>query len=599
MTVNLLEVLSQEDKIRIENYIKLYGTKNGFIGVDEWLQDWAKNNFRLYHFLGDQLIYKIPYCYEKPATALKKELDSFKDSIKSSIFFDFCNDNFFVAEGICPIVYDFVTKCLNYRSLERDAADYSIKIKLPGKRKTFQIQGEAKPLRSLAKFLNYCKDCGDQEFQDRTKELIEVVDNLVVRYSQIYNDKMLRGNLVLSIHPLDFITMSDNSLNWRSCMNWTNGGCYRVGTIEMMNSNNVICCYLESSNDLFSFGKDEDKDNPLYQWSNKKWRQLIYLTKDIIVTGKPYPYVNEELSKQILEVARDLAKKNLHWTYSFGPELYKDMKYINSTFSMERAKRFIRMKSMKKHNIIFDTKGMYNDMLNDSFTNYWCVRNKVPHNKVISYSGKAPCLCCGESILTLNDEYCDDYNDRYYSTKDVVCSSCLDSMRCSLCGDADPRMSSKIIYKNKGLDREEMRICEECEKNYFFKCPCCGRSFFFSDFYDVYRRYDYEYHTSAFIKLSEEISHIECHPRNTFERLDAILTDDYFKTVLPVFMCNDCLFKDDRFELVNIEIPLLWGGGKMPRSIYLSKRVYGKSDWDPKYFTPIPAELSEKDFLKG
>ena len=36
--------------------------------------------------------------------------------------------------------------------------------------------------------------------------------------------KITKGTLCLSIHPMDYITMSDNSENWDSCMNWRETG---------------------------------------------------------------------------------------------------------------------------------------------------------------------------------------------------------------------------------------------------------------------------------------------------------------------------------------------------------------------------------------
>ena len=38
--------------------------------------------------------------------------------------------------------------------------------------------------------------------------------------------------------------MSDNNSGWESCMSWRNNGCYRRGTVEMMNSPYVIVAYL-------------------------------------------------------------------------------------------------------------------------------------------------------------------------------------------------------------------------------------------------------------------------------------------------------------------------------------------------------------------
>jgi hypothetical protein len=36
---NLIDVISAEDRVKMENYIKLYGVQKDFIGLDSWLAD--------------------------------------------------------------------------------------------------------------------------------------------------------------------------------------------------------------------------------------------------------------------------------------------------------------------------------------------------------------------------------------------------------------------------------------------------------------------------------------------------------------------------------------------------------------------------------
>ena len=73
------------------------------------------------------------------------------------------------------------------------------------------------------------------------------------------SSKKTRGTLCLSIHPFDYMTMSDNEENWESCMNWREEGCYRAGTVEMMNSPMVVVVYLKS----------DETDLWNYSWNSK------------------------------------------------------------------------------------------------------------------------------------------------------------------------------------------------------------------------------------------------------------------------------------------------------------------------------------------
>ena len=567
MNFNLLNELTKEDKIKIENYIKIYGVYKDFIGIDKWLKYWSINKIKMYKLLGNKLIYRVPFEYNKSQEELNGQLSNL---ICYSNFPKKLHDWLHNHSDIFPDHFkDVINSCCLHYILASDEIRDSIKFKLEGEKKTFQIQKGQKPIRVLGRFLTYCKNIDDID------KIMQAYEEFRLAHSMILNDKTVKGNIVISIHPLDFMTMSDNKSNWHSCMSWEDHGCYRVGTIEMMNSNNVLCCYIENEEPYYFSTCEEE-----YKWNNKKWRQLVYFTKDIIVGGKPYPYHNDEISKALIKIIRDLAKENLNWTYSFGPELYKDMIHITGSYSMERAKGYIHYKDMKKHNILFDTKGMYNDMLNDSNTNYWCVRNKVKHNKVISYSGKAPCLCCGEPIIYEEDIY-EDYNERYGNCSSVVCSDCLDIFRCDFCNEA---ISDKKHYDIFLENNKKVKICEDCVEDYIRECPDCGKSMFTIPLYGYYNIIADEKLDSptSFIKIKDEIKNEEFFNSSwVYNKKEKF--DSYFDTVYPICRCRKCTEKDSRFEIQTItdEKHNFWI--KRARDFYVSKNIEDKEKWI-KYF---------------
>ena len=569
MNFNLLSQLTEEDRIKIENYIYLYGTQEHFIGIDNWLKHWSVNKIKMYKLLGNQMIYRTPFEYHKSKGELETQLSNLICySNFPSKFRNWIKDH---SDQFPSDVQEVVSSCCSHYILVKDEILNTVKFKLEGEKKTFQIQEGQKPMRVLGRFLTYCKN-------------IEGIDGIVKSYeefrlahSMVLNDNLVKGNMVISIHPLDFMTMSDNSSNWSSCMSWTEQGCYHAGTVEMMNSNNVLCCYIENSDPYYFSKKTADTDED-YKWYNKKWRQLVYFTKDIIVGGKPYPYHNDEISKILIQIIRDLARKNLGWTYSFGPELYKDMIHINGNYSMNRAKGYISRGYMKKHNILFDTKGMYNDMLNDSSTNYWCVRNKVDHNKVISYSGKAPCLCCGESIIyETGEDY--DYNERYGNVGSTICTSCLDMFRCDICNDAYPNQKHYTIYLING---RKISICDCCVREYIRKCPECGKTMFATTLFGMYSIFSDEQidYPVNFIKLKEETDTYEF--SNSVTSTNPIRLDNNFKTIYPICRCSSCAIKDPRFEMREEKINYGWS--ESTRKFWVSKEVQNKRDWE-KYFS--------------
>jgi hypothetical protein len=564
MSFNLIDQLTAEDKIKIENYIRLWGVADGFIGLDAWLEHWAKNKIKMYKLLGGNFIYHVPFTYEKSEQELRTQVgllvNGYGGRFKSYLFdwFDI-NKEVFSSE-----VRAAVKNCLYIDTIIEDKTPDKIKFRLSDAKKEFQLQAGTKPLRALSRFLNYCKDIPE------TSRLINELEQFRIKHSIVMNNRRVKSDLVISIHPLDFMTMSDNASNWQSCMSWKNEGCYRVGTVEMMNSNNVLCCYMENSEPYY-FG-DEYTDE--YKWANKKWRQLIYFTKDIIVSGKPYPYYNEDITKALVQAVRKLAKENLGWSYSFGPELYQDMKYINSSMSMERVRNFIANGDTKKHNIIFDSRGMYNDMLNDNYTKYWCVRNKVKHNKIISYSGKAPCLCCGESVISRNWDD-DHYNDRFDNTGMVICNDCTPRFTCNICGCVTPNKKHHIVYMhNSG---EEMRVCDSCIKQYIKKCPECGNSTYFG----LDNNHKEDTHINAFIQIKKEIDESELDKRLIFINLDQDDVKRHWKTVKPVCMCGECAEKKG---LMRAHMTIDSGWHRREVDVYLSKGIENPEDWE-KYMS--------------
>jgi hypothetical protein len=215
-----------------------------------------------------------------------------------------------------------------------------------------------------------------------------------IAHSMILNQKTLKGNLCISIHPLDYMTMSYNDCGWTSCMDWTEGGEYRRGTIEMMNSECVIVAYLTAKEPL----RWED-----YEWSNKKWRQLFIVTPDVICGVKGYPYCNENLEKIVADWLRELS----FWDYSD--------EYISF-----RQDSMNTLPNGNEVHISFSTDAMYNDFGSCSHHGYF--GKNVSDNIWQSYSGLSECMCCGG---------CKDFDDE----RALVCNNCEELYRCYDCGD--------------------------------------------------------------------------------------------------------------------------------------------------------------------
>lgn len=120
-------------------------------------------------------------------------------------------------------------------------------------------------------------------------------------------------SLVLSINPLDFLTMSCGT-SWDSCMYPT--GEYSTGTLPYATGRDTVIGFLVNT-------KDYETEIECSGWSNKIWRQIMYLTDDnFIISQNPYPgdkprfsvalsaYINEALGLN-LEITKEASSENV------------------------------------------------------------------------------------------------------------------------------------------------------------------------------------------------------------------------------------------------------------------------------------------------
>lgn len=550
--LNLFDYLTDLDNKRIENYITTYGVhKKLYEGNEKYLKYWSECKPSLFRLLGGKLIYKFPVEITKPLKFLREEYETFFN--KHNCFYH----TFLDKVDTTPALVSFDAHSIFCsRSFIEEQIDKTIKVKREGASKMLQLQRGMKPVRAMQKIIDYYD----------WKELKEPFEKFRTDLSLVTNDKLIKGNACISIHPLDFLTMSDNDSDWSSCMSWVDNGCYHAGTVEMMNSNNVLCCYLESKTKDFYFGKKEDpsaEEREAYTWNNKKWRQLFYVTKEIAVGGKAYSFQNKELTLLILDEIKKLVEKNWHRTYAFGPELYRDMIHTGSLYRINQNRSWIYRGKTTKHNILFQSKGMYNDMFNDQSSIYWCYRNKVKKNTVITYSGKAPCLCCGENVLAENisnditewnralDNYQGAYNDRYDNTGSVVCYDCKRDHSCTMCGNAD---LLSPLYELEGK-----KYCSSCANKYFKVCPDCGKVF----------EIDYAFGASLYGKTTEDEIYQQDFYNNIWndETYDPKYKYHKVSPVVGLYMCPFCMMKK-KADLKDTEIIDFYPKEDSNRSVY-------------------------------
>lgn len=358
----LYDYIVPEERLIIRDYIKKYASLKdddednflqSFTSLKKVLTPWSQEKTNLYNLLGHNFIiskeieYDVDTFNNLDDYKIKTFFRNYRIKIGDSI------DNF---DDICFL--DRFTQVWNLKYLPKDLCPEKVTFENNGKK--IVINPGEKMMRVFNKIASLYNINGYEEF----------------RIACSKSTQKKKEKVYLSIHPLDYMTMSDNNCNWSSCMSWKRRAGYRAGTIEMMNSPYVI--------EAYTLGEAKGDDN----WNNKKWRSQFLVVNNVIITKiKSYPYQCKSLEEFILNWLADLSKKNL------------DIKY-NETI-VETCKL----------PIIFKTNYMYNDF----GTTYHCACFGEESVSSINYSGVMTCMYCGKKFAPSgnNQLICQDCQGHY------------------------------------------------------------------------------------------------------------------------------------------------------------------------------------------
>lgn len=428
----LRELLTVSEKHMIEEYIDEYASdySRRTVDADYILREWAsaKGQYLARVFSG-KLILSKEISYKKSPDVLSNELwdkccnqwSNGKDQaaydfyrnfrrvmIEEPVYFDrnieYCLDSLINT-------YALATNTYNYHDFELD---------LPNGKK-LKVNKGARCTRIIGKIADAFNIEGYEAFR--------------LAHSQVLNQKALKGELCLSIHPMDYMTMSDNECDWESCMSWINRGCYRQGTVEMMNSPMVVVAYLRAKNDMNVCG---------YTWNSKKWRELFIVTPDVICNVKGYPYRSDELAKTVMGWLKELVEGVGFSSYDAKPVQFDNGNRYNHPHKEDA----------------FLTLSMYtNFMYNDFDCEHWVYfGSNIPEGRVdINYSGASECMTCGRTGIYLDDG----------EEENLCCEGCEPSYRCAECGD---RIHGDDYYEVDGDI-----VCSYCYDEHTFEDTITGK----------------------------------------------------------------------------------------------------------------------------
>lgn len=455
-----IDALSNIDKTTIASYISIYGNAE-CAPMEITLKEWNKNKIKLFKAFGQKLRISKQISIPKDTTIIASELDAiyhpyiFWQDVDIQDFINFPDNasTFINNDFIQDVLLFWAKKNYSIRDLSTLSRLFlhknlvkgyicSLETDEPYHFRDFKctIKNGMKTIRTIQKVLKATHYSHMDLFEEWRNQV-----------SLVQTSDVIHAKLVLSIHPIDFMTMSDNNCNWGSCMSWSRSGCYHAGTLEMMNSNIAAVAYLESDSEYALYLNETGEVYPI---PNKSWRSLVFIHKDIILCGKSYPYFKQDLCFKVLDFVRSLVKENLNWNYKFINQEYQDMKNIEGNYYLRDWFNPYYDKHRKHHTITFYTNGMYNDIIEAKYPHYYCCRNYVEEPLKICLSGPATCICCGKRLFDNDRNEIYSYDDL---GQDKICWECRSQRRCRTCG--------KIHYKMKYHTSEGDYCSDDCIKD--------------------------------------------------------------------------------------------------------------------------------------
>ena len=147
-------------------------------------------------------------------------------------------------------------------------------------------------------------------------------DKLFAQYSDLVSDLKRKMNFVISLNPLDYLTMSFG-VSWHSCHNIRNGG-WKGGCLS----------YMLDSTSMITFVVDCNDDRPIHEIP-KLYRQMYHYKNNLFVQNRLYPQGNdgatdlyEMFRNFVVEAFNDILDVNGKWSCRVGPDALKC--HINS-----------------------------------------------------------------------------------------------------------------------------------------------------------------------------------------------------------------------------------------------------------------------------
>lgn len=307
------------------------------------------------------------------------------------------------------------------------------------------------------------------------KDLLNDIQNSA---SRVIQEDKIEGKLCISVHPLDFLSSSENTYNWRSCH--ALDGEYRAGNLSYMVDKSTVICYLKGADGVRLPNFPED-----VLWNSKKWRVLIFFEKNwrAIFAGRQYPLSTLSALETISMCLNNMGIEFHRWEDS-NITGYTD-KISGKQYPLDTDYIAIGGKIYPIRDKVVDAKNslQFDDLINSScYRPYIAVRARGFYASDADewhwdIGGEINCLNCGKSLIEHSDFMrCDSCELAYGDSENDIFGYC------DCCG------RRILLDEAYYVDSDEI-VCSDCFKNECMTCDRCGNGYYRSSM-----KYNEEYH---------------------------------------------------------------------------------------------------------
>ena len=260
--------------------------------------------------------------------------------------------------------------------------------------------------------------------------------------SRFIQDSKVEGYLYLSVHPLDFLTLSENNSNWRSCHSLD--GDYRAGNLSYMLDDTTIVAYLA-----------DDKNEQLralpegMHWLDKKWRMLLHTNsfRSVIYYDRQYPFDSDNLLLETANMINNILDQDFKIPAQIG---FSTIDMRGSWGEIGLDHNFM----LGLEDCIYDTK----DVIDTSGFLGYSDLIYSPHYSPIAAIKRQ------NEYVTSGIEDRRAWHEMFHATYDIKIGA---PVPCVHCG-------------RRHIERTDSFLCEECiaeedaDEDYYLVCECCG-----------------------------------------------------------------------------------------------------------------------------